>query len=76
MKSDPPPFPTIPAAATHAGFVAALEAVLIRGGVDVLAIGFEIGPGCIEMTLRHRDPSRAADDTPAWTVSLHIPRAA
>ena len=49
-------------AATYADFVAGLERVLVEGGIDVLALGLELGPGCFEATLGHGDPLRAADD--------------
>ena len=49
-------------AATHAGFVAELEAALKAGGLDLLALGLELGPGCFEATLRDQAPLHAADD--------------
>lgn len=49
-------------AAIHAEFVAGLEQVLIEGDTDLLALGFELGPGCFEVTLSHGDPLRAADN--------------
>jgi len=49
-------------AATHADFVAELAATLAAGGVAPLTLGLELGPGCLEATLRHTAPLRAADD--------------
>ncbi len=49
-------------AATHAGFVADLADTLAAGGVAPLSLGLELGPGCLEATLRHTTPVRAADD--------------
>jgi glutamine synthetase len=49
-------------AATHADFVASLGDTLAAGGLDLLALGVELGPGCFEATLRHTTPLRAADD--------------
>lgn len=49
-------------AATHADFVASLGDTLSAGGLDLLALGVELGPGCFEATLRHTTPLRAADD--------------
>jgi glutamine synthetase len=49
-------------AATHADFVAGLGDTLARGGLDLLALSLELGPGCFEATLRHTAPLRAADD--------------
>lgn len=49
-------------AAACAELVAELEQVLVRGDVDVLALGLELGPGCFEATLGHGEPLRAADD--------------
>jgi len=49
-------------AATHADFVTGLEDVLQRGGLDLLALSLELGPGCFEATHRHKDPLRAAED--------------
>jgi glutamine synthetase len=50
-------------AATHAGFVADLEACLKAADIDLFSLSVELGPGCFEATLRHRDAMRAADDT-------------
>ena len=49
-------------AATHAGFVSDLEGLLTRAGVDLYSLSVELGPGCFEATLRHKDAMRAADD--------------
>jgi glutamine synthetase len=49
-------------AATHAGLVAELQEALAAGGLDLLALGLELGPGCFEATLRQTTPLRAADD--------------
>ena len=49
-------------AATHAGFVADLEALLRAADIDLFALGVELGPGCLEATLRHKPAMRAADD--------------
>ena len=49
-------------AATHAGFVADLEALLRAADIDLYALGVELGPGCFEATLRHKPAMRAADD--------------
>ena len=49
-------------AATHAGFVSDLEDLLTRAGVDLYSLSVELGPGCFEATLRHKDAMRAADD--------------
>jgi glutamine synthetase len=49
-------------AGTHADFVAGLEDVLRRGGLDLLALSLELGPGCFEATHRHKVPMRAAED--------------
>jgi len=48
--------------AIYADFVRDLHATLTEGGVDMLALGMELGPGCFEATLRHGDPLRAADN--------------
>ncbi len=49
-------------AATHAGFVADLESLLRAADIDLYALGVELGPGCLEATLRHKPAMRAADD--------------
>src|SRR5690606_28141507 len=49
-------------AAGHAGFVRELREALDAGGVKLLSLGLELGPGCFEATLRAQDPLRAADD--------------
>jgi glutamine synthetase len=49
-------------AAAEASFVGDLEELLARGGIDLYSLSVELGPGCFEATLRHRDAMRAADD--------------
>jgi glutamine synthetase len=49
-------------AATHAGLVADLESLLRAADIDLFALGVELGPGCLEATLRHKPAMRAADD--------------
>jgi glutamine synthetase len=49
-------------AATHAEFVAGLEAMLLQADIGVYSLGFELGPGCFEATLKHKAAMRAADD--------------
>ena len=49
-------------AATHAGLVAELESLLRAADIDLFALGVELGPGCLEATLRHKTAMRAADD--------------
>ena len=49
-------------AATYAGIVADLETMLRAADVDLFALGVELGPGCLEATLRHKPAMRAADD--------------
>ncbi len=49
-------------AAVHAEFVGELERMLRYAGIDPFALGGELGPGCFEVTLRHKAPMRAADD--------------
>ncbi|MCB1379490.1 MAG: glutamine synthetase [Alphaproteobacteria bacterium] len=49
-------------AAVHADFVTGLEDVLARGDIPLLSLSVELGPGCFEATLKHRDGLRAADD--------------
>ncbi len=49
-------------AAAHADFVADMSDTLSRGGLDLLALSLELGPGCFEATLRDTDAMRAADD--------------
>jgi glutamine synthetase len=49
-------------AATHAGFVADLSKTLADGGLDLLSLSLELGPGCFEATLRNSSPMRAAED--------------
>lgn len=55
-------------AAVHADLVSELAATLAEGDVSPLAIGMELGPGCLEATLRHGDPLRAADDQIAFKL--------
>ena len=50
-------------AAIHASFVADLETCLRAADIDLFSLSVELGPGCFEATLRHRDCMRAADDT-------------
>lgn len=49
-------------AATHAAFVSELEACLTAADVPLFSLSVELGPGCFEATLRHREAMRAADD--------------
>lgn len=49
-------------AATHADFVKGLSDTLTSGGLNLLALSLELGPGCFEATLRETTPMRAADD--------------
>ncbi len=49
-------------AATHAGFVTDLNRVMSEGGLDLLSLSLELGPGCFEATLRETSPMRAAED--------------
>ncbi|MEM7172878.1 MAG: glutamine synthetase [Pseudomonadota bacterium] len=49
-------------AATHAEFVHDLSALLARGGMDLLALSLELGPGCFEATHKATGPMRAAED--------------
>lgn len=49
-------------AAIHADFVSGLENLLKRGDIDLFSLSVELGPGCFEATLRHKDAMRAADD--------------
>jgi glutamine synthetase len=55
-------------AAGHAGFVRELREILDAGGVKLLSLGLELGPGCFEATLRAQDPLRAADDAAAFKM--------
>jgi len=48
--------------ATYADFVHDLHETLTDGGIDMLALGMELGPGCFEATLRAVEPLRAADN--------------
>jgi glutamine synthetase len=49
-------------AATHADFVTGLETTLSAADIGVHSLGFEHGPGCLEVTLKHKSAMRAADD--------------
>lgn len=49
-------------AATHASFVAELEECLTRADIGLFSLSVELGPGCFEATMKHRDALRAADD--------------
>ncbi len=49
-------------AATHVGFVADLSETLANGGLDLLSLSLELGPGCFEATLRNTSPMRSAED--------------
>jgi glutamine synthetase len=49
-------------AATYAPFVADLEACLTAADVGLFSLSVELGAGCFEATLKHRDALRAADD--------------
>lgn len=49
-------------AATYAPFISELESLLIKGGVGVHALAVELGPGCLEATMRHKSALAAADD--------------
>ncbi|NQV46071.1 MAG: glutamine synthetase [Rhodospirillales bacterium] len=49
-------------AATHADFVTDLEDTLTDGGLNLLSLSLELGPGCFEATLRDTTPMHAAED--------------
>lgn len=49
-------------AATHADFLLGLETILSASDIEVRSLGVEHGPGCIEVTLKHKSAMRAADD--------------
>lgn len=49
-------------AATHASFVSELSKTLDDGGLDLLSLSLELGPGCFEATLRDTTPMRCAED--------------
>ncbi|MBS35514.1 MAG: hypothetical protein CMO26_06265 [Thiotrichales bacterium] len=49
-------------AAIQADFVSELHDTLAGGGLDLLSLSGELGPGCFESTLRVTDPVRAAED--------------
>lgn len=55
-------------AATYASFVADLETLLKAADIDLFALGVELGPGCLEATLRHKPAMRAADDAAFFRV--------
>jgi glutamine synthetase len=55
-------------AASHAGFVRELHDNLAAGGIDLLSLGLELGPGCFEATLKATDALRAADDAAAFKM--------
>ncbi len=55
-------------AATHADFVRELRQTLDAGGIKLLSLGLELGPGCFEATLRDQDPLRAADDAASFKM--------
>jgi glutamine synthetase len=42
--------------------IADLEATLLKADVGLHSLSVELGPGCLEATLRHRPAMRAADD--------------
>lgn len=49
-------------AAIYAEVIRDLESVLKRGGISLLGLGMELGPGCLEGTLAATDPLAAADE--------------
>ncbi len=49
-------------AAIHADFVSALSTLLADGGMDLLSLSLELGPGCFEATHKATSPLRAAED--------------
>ena len=49
-------------AAIYGDFVSDLGETLLDGDIDPVALGLELGPGCLEATLRAKDAMRAADD--------------
>ncbi len=49
-------------AAIYSEFVSELGDTLLAGDIDPVALGLELGPGCMETTLRAKEPMRAADD--------------
>jgi len=55
-------------AATHAALITSLSELLASGGVDLLSLGLELGPGCFEATLRHKDAMSAADDAAVFKL--------
>lgn len=55
-------------AATYAGFVDDLSEIISEGGIDVLSLSLELGPGCFEATMRHTQPMRAAEDHLAFKM--------
>ncbi|MDR3505755.1 MAG: hypothetical protein P4L52_05885 [Acidocella sp.] len=48
--------------AANAELIAELEATLRAADITTAGLGMELGKGCLEATLRHTDPLRAADD--------------
>ncbi|GLR68995.1 glutamine synthetase [Acidocella aquatica] len=48
--------------AANAPLIAELEAVIHAAGIETAGLGMELGKGCLEATLRHANPLRAADD--------------
>jgi glutamine synthetase len=48
--------------AANADLIAALDAVLCSADVTTAGLGMELGKGCMEATLHHTSPLRAADD--------------
>lgn len=55
-------------AATYAPFVADLEDILTRAGIELFSLSVELGPGCFEATLKHRNALRAADDAAFFRI--------
>jgi glutamine synthetase len=49
-------------AAIYAEPIRELEALLRSGGIGLLGLGMELGPGCLEGTLAATDPISAADE--------------
>jgi glutamine synthetase len=48
--------------AANAPLIAALEDTLAAAAITTAGLGMELGKGCLEATLRHASPLRAADD--------------
>lgn len=55
-------------AAAHGELIADLSSFLMRGGLQPFSIGFELGPGCIEATMRDTSPLKAANDMLAFKL--------